>query len=89
MARIINAPGEDGYTCGFDIVFNSAKDKRDLKEGLTAIILQLQKSPDKRGSEDRTPVEVVADLRKTEELQAELDIVKEELRLEKEKNASN
>lgn len=86
VARLTNVPGADGYVCGYDIVFNSAKDKRDLKEGLTAIVLQLQKPLNLRGAEDRTPIEVKENLRRTEELEEELAQVKEELRLEKEKN---
>lgn len=79
IARVTNEPLADGYVCGYDIVFNSPKDKRDLKEALTQIIVQCEKPKAARGKEDRTPVTVLADLKRAEELEVELAAVKAEL----------
>jgi hypothetical protein len=86
VARVTNIPDEDGYVCGYDILFRGEKDKRSLKEGLTAIIVQKSKPPSQRGQRDLTPVGVARDIATAEEMQDEIDQLKEELRLEREKN---
>lgn len=89
IARITNVPEADGYICGYDILFRGERDKRDLKEGLTAIIIQKSKPVSQRGQRDMTPITVAKDIADAAVLQDEIDQLKEELRLEKEKNSAN